>query len=74
MFLIPAGRLGDLWYDLVVQYQMSSLNRDSGPKRMWMAGYIIIAASALGSGFCQTRVQFDVLRGLAGLGVACSRK
>jgi MFS family permease len=46
----------------------------SGPKRMWMAGYIIIAASALGSGFCQTRIQFDVLRGLAGLGVACSRE
>jgi len=41
---------------------------------MWMAGYVIIAVSALGSGFCETRIQFDVLRGLAGLGVACSRE
>jgi MFS family permease len=47
---------------------------DSGPKRLWVTGYIIIAASAIGSGFCQTRIQFDVLRGLAGIGVALSCK
>ncbi|RSH83828.1 hypothetical protein EHS25_005443 [Saitozyma podzolica] len=56
MFLVASGRLGDLY----------------GPKLLWTTGYVLMIIANLASGFCVSRVPFDVCRGLAGMGAALS--
>ncbi|ORX34486.1 major facilitator superfamily domain-containing protein [Kockovaella imperatae] len=54
MFLIASGRLGDLY----------------GPKLLWLLGTGLMAIFNLGTGFCQSRIPFDLCRALAGIGAA----
>ncbi|WVQ84142.1 hypothetical protein IAT38_006289 [Cryptococcus sp. DSM 104549] len=54
MFLVMAGRLGDLY----------------GPKLVWMMGCGIMIATNIGSGFCKSAIPFDITRALAGVGSA----
>jgi len=53
-FLLLCGRLADLY----------------GRKRVWLAGYFILAVFSVGAGFAQSGVVLDILRGIQGLGSA----
>lgn len=52
--LLLCGRLADLY----------------GRKRVWLAGYFILAAFSVGAGFAQSAAMLDILRGIQGLGSA----
>nr|XP_031857395.1 uncharacterized protein CI109_007217 [Kwoniella shandongensis]KAA5524467.1 hypothetical protein CI109_007217 [Kwoniella shandongensis] len=54
MFLVMAGRLGDMY----------------GPKLVWKAGCVVIIVANVGSGFCKSPIPFDICRALTGLGSA----
>ncbi|KAF8261648.1 efflux transporter [Lactarius quietus] len=53
-FLLVCGRLADLY----------------GRKRVWLAGYFILAVLSVGAGFAQSGLVLDILRGIQGLGPA----
>ncbi|KAI9464425.1 major facilitator superfamily domain-containing protein [Lactarius psammicola] len=53
-FLLLCGRLADLY----------------GRKRVWLAGYFISGAFTVGTGFAQSGMMLDILRGVQGLGSA----
>ncbi|KAH9031335.1 efflux transporter [Lactarius pseudohatsudake] len=53
-FLLLCGRLADLY----------------GRKRVWLAGYLILAVFTVGAGFAQSGITLDILRGIQGLGSA----
>jgi hypothetical protein len=45
----------------------------SGPKLLYIIGMAVIIVANIASGFCETRIPFDICRALAGLGAALSR-
>ncbi|KAI0251756.1 efflux transporter [Lactifluus subvellereus] len=53
-FLLPCGRLADLY----------------GRKLVWLVGYLTLAVFGLGSGFADSGVTLDILRGFQGIGAA----
>ncbi|ODN86285.1 MFS transporter [Cryptococcus wingfieldii CBS 7118] len=56
MFLVAAGRLGDLY----------------GPRLWWSIGIAIMVVSNIGSGFCKSPIPFDITRAINGIGSALS--
>ena len=44
----------------------------SGPKRAYLVGMSIIIIANIASGFCRSRIPFDICRALAGIGSALS--
>ena len=46
----------------------------SGSKLLWVCGTILCVIANVASGFCTSKIPFNICRALAGIGVAGSRK
>lgn len=58
MFLVMAGRLGDIY----------------GPRLIWAMGCIVMIVCNIGSGFATSAIGFDIARAVAGIGAALACK